>query len=411
MFNRANAGLHFSALLFSICLNATAGGLPASSGFGLDNMAPAGHWASRLTILRNGYREKYDNSGRLVDLDTGVDGLSVDSTVLPSLAPLGSGATLGTISLDTQAATDYQEILLGYGVSENLTVGVILPWTTTHTKALFSLSGGNVGLNPLFNPAQPISAVNYPFAPVGGPVTPMTTADFQTLLSDPVYGYAYKPIASTGQSGLADPTLGALWRFRHSGNDSAVLGLGFKFGTAPEDDPNDLLDIPVGSGANAIRLRFEYFRDLGHGIDLHLLAENFTQLPDHVTMRVPTPGSLLAPASSTEKLKRDLGDYQEFDVELGYSLGDWRTSATWHRYQKPMDHYISPIGTNTAALEANTDTLADQFRLGFTWSGIKAWQAGKLPLPLIIRLEMQDAFNGRNFVDVRDYYLRLTSLF
>lgn len=38
-------------------------------------------------------------------------------------------------------------------------------------------------------------------------------------------------------------------------------------------------------------------------------------------------------------------------------------------------------------------------------------QAGQIPLPLIIKLEMQDVLRARNFVDVRDIYLRVISFF
>ncbi len=110
----------------------------------------------------------------------------------------------------------------------------------------------------------------------------------------------------------------------------------------------------------------------------------------------------------------DLGgtrDYQEFDIELGKSLGDWRVSGTWHRYQEAPDRYTSRIGTDTGPLSAYTDTQADQLRIGVTWSGIRAWREGRLFMPLIVKLEMQDAVRGRNFVDVRDVYLRITSFF
>lgn len=78
--------------------------LPVSSGFGLDGMAPAGHWATRLTLLNNGYTQKFDNSGRSVDFDTGVDGIALNSAILPALAPLGAGAHWAT-SPSTQAST------------------------------------------------------------------------------------------------------------------------------------------------------------------------------------------------------------------------------------------------------------------------------------------------------------------
>lgn len=385
--------------------------LPASSGFGLDGMAPAGHWAARLTLLHNGYTEKFDNQGRTVDFDTGVNGVALDSAVFPALAAFGSGATLGTVALDTRISTAFTELMLGYGVTENLTAGFILPWAQTRTKARFSVNGGNVGFNPTFNPALPIDMANFPFAPVGGSITPLGTAGVQELLTNPAFGYAYQPITSTTTSGFSDPTVGALWRFHRSEKESAVLGMGVRFGVADEDDPDNLLDVPVSGGATTLRTRLEYFRDLGAGFDLRLMAEHLAQLPDEIILRIPAPGALLAPAASKEKLKRNLGDYQEYDVELGYSWGDWRTSATWHRYQKPADKYVSRLGTNTAALEANTETLADQLRIGVTWSGVKAWQAGKIPLPLIVKLEMQDAFDGQNFVKVRDFYLRVTSFF
>lgn len=349
-------------------------------------MAPAGHWAARLTLLHNGYTEKFDHQGRTVDFDTGVNGVALDSTVLPALAAFGPGATLGTVALDTRINTAFTELMLGYGLTENLTAGFILPWAQTRTQARFSVGGGNVpGL--------------------GG------TAGVQELLTNPAYGYAYQPIASTTTSGFSDPTVGALWRFHRSEKDSVVLGFGVRFGIAEKDDPDNLLDVPVSGGATTLRTRLEYFRDLGAGFDLRLMTEHLAQLPDEATLRVPVPGALLAPAASKEKLKRNLGDYQEYDVELGYSWSDWRTSATWHRYQKPPDQYVSRLGTNTAALEANTKTLADQLRIGISWSGIKAWQTGTIPLPLIVKLEMQDAFDGRNFVKVRDIYLRITSFF
>lgn len=405
------------SLLASFCLACIAScpvvadGIPTASGFALDGMAPQGRWAARLTLLHNGYTQKFDNRGNMVDLDNGADGVALDANVLPALAPLGPGASLGTLSLDTRVNTAYRELALGYGVTNNLTVGLIVPAAQTRTKASFSVSGGNVGFNPLFDPALPVSTANYPFAPAGGAVAPLGTAGVRQLLTDPALGYAYKPPAGTSTSGIGDPTAGALWRFHQSARDSAILGFGVRFGLAEADDPNDLLDVPVSGGAPALRARLEYFRDLGAGFDLRLLAEHLEQLPDERTLRVPAPGTLLAPAASIETLDRDLGDYQEYDVEVGYRWGDWRTSATWHRFQKAADRYTSPSGADTSALTANTVTVADQWRLGVSWSGISAWQAGKLPLPLIVKLEMQDTFDGRNFVKVRDVYLRITTLF
>lgn len=328
--------------------------LAAATAHALDGMAPAGHWASRLTLLRNGYDRRYDNQTKRVDLDAAAN---------VSLAAFGA-------SLDTEVTTEFAELLLGYGVTENLTVGVIVPWARTTSRInLTEAAPGTV--NALVN------------------------------------GLGYtRPLATRAVSGFSDPTLGALWRFHQRAHDSAVAGFGLRLGLAKADDPDDAADIPPGDGSTDLRFRLEYFRDLGNGWDLRLLGEHQVQLPDAVVLR---PGGAFSVPK--EKLKRDLGDYQEFDIELGKAWGDWRVSGTWHRYQEASDRYASKIGSDTSALSANTDTLADQFRFGVTWSGVRAWKAGKLFMPLIVKLEMQDAFRGRNFVDVRDVYLRITGLF
>lgn len=329
--------------------------LPAATAHALDGLAPAGHWAGRLTLLRNGYDHRFNDAGKRVDMD-------VDANA--ALAPF-------SVTVDSDVTTDFVELMLGYGVTEDLTIGAILPYTRTTSR--LRLDGPAPGI---------------------------------TALQGTLAGLGYKPLATSSVSGLSDPTLGALWRFHKSARDSAVLGFGVRFGLAKADNPDDLADVPPGDGSTDLRFRMEYFRDLGSGWDLRLLAEHQVQLSDEVVMRPGGPFS-----ANKEKLKRDLGDYQEFDIELGKRVGDWRFSGTWHRYQEPTDHYTSRVGTDTSLLSANTDTLADQLRLALTWSGIRAWRAGKLFMPLIVKLEMQDAVRGRNFVDVRDIYLRITSFF
>ncbi len=98
-------------------------------------------------------------------------------------------------------------------------------------------------------------------------------------------------------------------------------------------------------------------------------------------------------------------------MELGRSWGDWRGSLTWHRYDKLSDRYTSDLGTDTSALQANTRVYANQWRAALSWSGIKAWRQGHVPLPLIVRLEIQRTYEGRNFMNVRDIYLRVTTFF
>lgn len=393
------------------CVATQADSLSAASGHALDTMAPVGHWAARVEIRTNSYDKWYDNSGNLQGLKSEFNGLDLNGSVFPPLALFGAGATLGTSALRSKATLESTQVILAYGLQEDVTLGFIFPFIKTSNQVDFSVTGGNTGFNPAFNPALPMGPANFPFAPVGGAVVPLGTAGVKRLIADPAFGYGYAPVESTSVSGMSDPTAGILWRYYKDDRSSALFGVGMRFGVASPGNPDSLTEIPIGDGSNDLRLRLEYFRDLGHEFDLHLLAEHFVQLADRVTLRVPQPGQLLATASSKERLRRDLGDYQEYDLELGHRWGNWRASGTGHWYIKGRDKYTSDLGTNTTMLENNTSIKAKQWRAGLSWSGINAWQTGDIPLPLIIKFEMQDTYAGYNFPKVRDYYLQLTSFF
>lgn len=386
--------------------------LPASTAHGLDQMVPAGRWIARAEVRGNHFDHEYDSNGKRVAFAHAYSGVELDASALSSLAPLGPGATLGSTTLAAEAFAERIELTFGYGLTKDLTVGAIIPFGRTYMSVDFSVLGGNVGWNPLFDPGQPVGPSNYPFAPVGGGASePLGTAGVQQILTNPAFGYAYRPLQTSSVHDMGDPTVGALWRAQQNEDSSTVLALGYRIGLAKQDDPDDLFDLPLGDGSDDLRLRLEHFRNLGAGFDLRLMAMRTIQLEDQVTRRVTAPGEFLATATSQEKLDRDLGDFWEWDVELGKQFGDWRVSGTWHRYDKEGDRYASALGTDTSELEKDTRLYADQWRLGVSWSGVHAWQEKLIPLPLIFKLELQETYEGRNMTDVRDLYLVTTAMF
>ena len=385
-------------------------------------MAPDSRWAVRFEQRHNGYDARYDAHGKLVGLGNDFNGVNLNSQIFSSLALLGANATLGTTRFATETSNQISTLTLGYGLTANITLGAIIPYVSSQTRVNFDVAGGNVGINPAFDDSQPINAGNFPFAPAGGGIAPITTAGVQNILTNPAFGYRYKALGNHHNAGLSDPTFGVLWRAIRSPGESLIVGLGLRPGIAKKDDPDDLLDTPAGDGSTDIRTRLEYFHDLGHLsklghlFDLRLLADYNWQTADKASMRIPEPGQVLALASSKQSLRRDLGDFYEADIELGYRPANWgwpnwRISGTLHRYEKQADSYRSSQGTDTGSLTQNTHVIANQYRLAATWSGIQAWQQGKLPIPVIFKLEMQETFSGKNFVDVRDIYLQVTTLF
>ncbi|MGP1717180.1 MAG: hypothetical protein ACTS9Y_08380 [Methylophilus sp.] len=374
-------------------------------------MAPESSWAVRFEQRSSQFDSRYDNHGNRSELGSSFNGANLNARLFPALSPLGAAASLGTTRFDHETQNQISILSIGYGLAPDVTIGLVIPYAISQTRTRFAVDGGNIGYNPAFNANQPIGAGNFPFAPVGGAIRPMGTAGVQNILTNPAFGYQYKPLQDSRSEGFSDPTVGVLWRAMKSPGESLILGLGLRAGLAKKDDPDNLLDVPLGDGSTDIRTRLEYFRDLSANFDLRLLADYNWQSPDKARMRIPAPGQMLAPASSKQTLHRALGDYYETDIELGYRLSNWRFATTWHRFEKKSDEYRSSLGANTSALESFTDRRSDQYRISATWSGVPAWQQGKLPLPVIIKLEFQDTFAGRNFVDIQDIYLQVITLF
>lgn len=385
--------------------------IPTSVAHGLEFLAPEGRFSIRLEGRSLSYDKRYDDQGNIHELGEPLDQVNLDASIFLPLAPFGAGATLGLTHFDTEVTAQRYEISIGYGINQNITIGAMIPFGRISTHANFSVTGGNVGFNPAYDPTLPTGGANVPLLPVGGGVTSLGTAGVQALLSDPAYGYGYKPIATSTWSGLADPTIGIIWRAYRTKRSSLILSTGLRLGLAQEVDPDDLLAVPLSDGTTDLRLRLEYYYDLGNNFDFKFQVEHDIQFKDHITKRVPQTGQLLAPSNSKERLSRDKGDYWEYDLGIGKVIGNWRAGLTWQLYRKEADKYTSSLGTNTSALEANTPHDVQQWKADLSWSGIEAWKQGDLPLPLIVQLTGQETYKARNFPKIHTVFLQITSFF
>ena len=374
----------------------------------LSNLAPKANFVLRIEGKTRTTQFSYNNNGDKVALGDELNAVNLDRSIFPSLAIFGAEASLGTTQSSMEFDSQRFEISFGYGLTEDLTVGIIFPFGTINNKVDFSVSGGNIGVNPNFNPQVNPSATNLPYLPVGGRINPATTADIQNLL---VSSYGYKPIASTRTTGLADPTLGLLYRALKTKESLLILGMGVDIGISKEDDPDNLVDIPINNGNSALRFRAEYYKNLVNNWDFFAKAEYGIEFEDKVTKRVPQQGQTLAVFSSTEKLTRDLGDYRSYELSLGKSIKHWRVTGKLYRLEKDTDTYSSSNGTNTSVLEANTKAYINQWETEVSWSGIEAWSKGNLAIPLIVSVAYKDTFSGENGLDWSELYFRVTSFF
>jgi hypothetical protein len=385
--------------------------IPSSSAHGLEFLAPENHFAVRLELRYNSFSKKYNSQGQLNPLGNLLNQVNLDNTIFTPLVPFGAGATLGLTNMEMDISSNYAIISMGYGVSSDVTIGIIMPFGKKTTRTNFSVSGGNIGFNPLFNPRQPLNLTNYPFAPIGVGVTPLGTAGIQELLTNPLYGYSYKPLRTFTRSGILDPTIGVIWRAFKNPKSSILLSTGVRIGLAEKPDSDNLLDTPLSNGNTDIRIKAEYYHDLGDDFDFNVQVEHTIQLKDKITKRIPSHGEILALSSSKESLSRKLGNYWTYDIGIGKVFGNWRIGATWHYYQKEVDTYNSTFDTDTSVLSMNTNQSAEQWKADLSWSGIKAWEKGDITLPLIFKLTVQETYTAKNFPKTHNVYLQITSFF
>jgi len=295
-------------------------------------------------------------------------------------------------------------------ISKDLTVGIIVPYREKRTKVNFSILGGTIGLNPKFNASQAISAHNLPYLPTSlAGVNPVTTTQLQTILASK--GLEYKPLQSIKHSGLADPTIGLIWNAYSTEKESLLFSTGYDIAVAKKDDPDSLISTNIGNGNSAIRLRLEYFRDLEDNFDVYGKFEYGIELEDKVRKRVPKKGKFLAPKSSTERLKRDIGDYRFYDIGMGKAWGNYRLSTAWRRSEKDADSYHSLKGTDASLLESHTEAYVHQFEGSLSWSGVDSWKKGNIPFPLVLKLNYRDTYEGKNALKWKEVYLSVTSFF
>lgn len=151
----------------------------------LSTLAPKGKFVLRVEGKTRTTQYAYNNSGDRTRLGSDLNGVNLDANVFSALAAFGAGASLGTTASSMEFDSQRGEISFGYGITNDLTVGVILPFGTVKSNVDFAVSGATLGKNPNYNPALAPSATNLPYLPISMGVTPFSTADVQELLASP----------------------------------------------------------------------------------------------------------------------------------------------------------------------------------------------------------------------------------
>ncbi len=369
----------------------------------------------------NDITERYGPSGdkepRAIDYNT-----ELDSSVFPALAPLdalvGGTATIGQSMVDSTLEYRLWGFAYSYGISDKLMFRIRVPYiqSTNNVEATVDTSTANVGKNPAFPVAGP------PLIPTAAGGVPLTTEDVRNLLSQgldvdgngsaDVPGFGYERFGSVSQSGVGDIELLAKYKFYDRDKWRLAAGGGVRLGTGASDDPDNLMDIPYGSGQSD--LMFQFFADykLNAKWLLNAAFRYDWQLPDTETVRVPDDVNLPVTANR-ERVDRDLGDILELQLMARYTFNpQWSTSAIFSFERKQADEVSGNMGFAYTSLEEETARESDIVYLKVEYSTIEKYKSKRARVPLIATLGYRNRYAGTNNEPVSQFvWLRLDFFF
>jgi hypothetical protein len=360
--------------------------------------------------------ERYNPDGDTEDIDIDYN-TSLDSTVFPALAPLdplvGGNASIGRSVVDFTWKYDWFEFKLAYGITDKLSVGVLIPYnhTKNEVKANIDTSTANVGKNPLYGtPEDPFKSPIIPLAMGGVPFNKEDTIDLLGNGLDvnkdgvvDVPGFGYKRFGSWSDTMLGDIEVGAKYQFYNKGNWALSGLVGLRLPTGEVDDPDDLVDIKPGDGQADILLRL--FADYT-GIKNLLLATTLyydIQLPDKQKLRVLDDVNFPLTVNK-ETVDRDLGDAFELRILGNYSLSKAVSAGLEYRFTtKATDSIDGDKGYCYSCMEEETDYTSHMILASLGYSTMQMYMDKKFKVPLNASITYRNRFAGTNNVTKSQY--------
>lgn len=290
--------------------------------------------------------------------------------------------TLGKFSPALELSTLVMGTAVEYGISNNLTLGVIIPIITANSK---------------FN-------LDFSRSPVANTHPVFKSIDFVKAVGEAAVQKGYRPFENWDRTGLGDIEVGFKYRLLNLPAWALSTKAGFRFPTGRVDDPNHLTDLAFGDGQTDMGTTLLIdFKGIPHLL-VNLMTKYTLQFPDKQSLRVPDEGELFT--TKAENIKRDLGDrldtalYGEFTFLKLFNL-----NASSHYFVKQKDRYKSDLGLNSDGLELNTRQMSWTADIGVGFSTLPWVREEAFALPMDIGVNFQMPISGQNVVKTQSVNL------
>jgi len=356
--------------------------------------------------------QRYNPEGEVEDVATDYNAV-LTSRIFPALTQLerAFGMAPGTACLGRSVVSfSYQfkitNTYLQYGVTDNLSVGVMIPywWVRNRVKSYLDISHATVGKNARFNILAPLR--------VPGTV-PLTSEDIRSLLGGgldingdgrvDIKGFGFKRFQPWYGEGLSDIEAGFRYQYLHTDQWRLAFTGGARFPTGRLDDPNDLTDYPFGRGVYALLFRLNNDFIGIKGLVLNATVKYDLNLPHTQLVRVPD--SVNNPLTSNiERVSFDIGDVLEFEHEGKYEFyRGWIVNWLYRYGMKLEDQAVGRKAFFYKSLEMETDYTEHVAMIGLSYSTYHLYAEKRFPLPLKFGVYYRNRFAGSNNVLQSEY--------
>jgi hypothetical protein len=376
-------------------------------------------------------KEKFGPDGDEEDIAADLN-TNLNRNVFPALGTLEGAlglppgfANLGATQVDFEYDFTIFEFNYFYGLTDNLSVGLKVPYWHVENKVDASLDTQNAtfGKNPFFGLAPPPAGAA-PFLPLpayGGPGVPLTATDVQNLIGKgldvngdgriDIPGYGFKKVKTWDKDGISDIETGLRYQYYKSNNWRLAVTGGIRWPTGREDDPDSLVDYPLGTGtyAGLLRLHQDYIGTKNLLLsatlkyDWYLPDKNYVRVPDDVDQPLTT---------NKERVDRDIGDFFELEVNGSYEFLQGLSFVAMYKYgYKWRDSVSGDEGFDYDSLEAETSQKSHEYRIALEYSTIPLFLANQFPLPIKAFVGYRSRFDGENVLKTDYIWTGLTVYF
>ncbi|RJO66549.1 MAG: hypothetical protein C4523_11980 [Myxococcales bacterium] len=341
---------------------------------------------------------------------------------------------LGTLDVTYDSYGMEFSITTAYGITDNLSVMMIIPIQYTHNEFNVELLGSNMYLQRDAE-GNPVIPVNETLAPALGLTETMNTQDFFDILSCETGGqicqFRYKPIKNWSRWGLGEVITGLRYKFFDNQKWRQGITLFNKWPTGRHKQTDDLFDINFG----------DQNWDVGfwYGVDYMPIQDLMFNVSGGYTEQLPFVrqkriwGRNIDPDTGKERGAIPVAEYWKkipthidyggnWDLYWGFTWIPrwvpflnfsnefyffWKYHDNYWAEEAPQDPNGNPWTPDFRAMEWGTQTSAIEMTNAIGFNTIGWVQRGEFPVPLQFAVGYTVGIAGKHFERQNSVWLSL----